>query len=141
MLVFVMLFATLFALSVFADEAACEHDYYFTGYSQEDRPACGVKGGTEIYTCILCGETKEEYQESPHDLSCPMYIIEGKEPTCTEAGYKWYECMSCSEGVERKVAPEHQYESTAYTPATCTEDGSQTWTCALNNSNMYSSRR
>lgn len=131
LLVFVMLFATLFALSVFADEATCEHDYYFTSYSPEDMPACGVKGGTEIYTCILCGETKEVYQETAHNLSCKMYNIEGKEPTCTEAGYAWYECMGCIEGIERKVAPQHQYEQTAYIPSTCTEDGSQTWTCAL----------
>ena len=107
-------------------------DWYFTKYSDEDRPACGVKGGTEIYTCLVCAATKEVAQEAMHDLSCKMNVVEGKEPTCTEAGYAWYECMSCSEGVERKIPAEHTYDApTDFVAATCTTDGSQKWQCTL----------
>ena len=109
-----------------------ECDWYFVGYSEEDRPMCGVKGGTELYVCGNCEATKEVAQEAMHDFSCKMNVVEGKEPTCTEAGYAWYECMSCSEGVERKIPAEHTYDSpTDVTNATCTTDGSLTWICTV----------
>ena len=132
-LALVMLLAVSLAFGICAEDAeagdtACEHDWFFTGYDEENMPTCDIEGIAN-YECLVCGETKTE--NVFHRLTAAETIVEGQEPTCTEYGYATYECVWCSVTETRKIAPRHAYEVTETVNATCTEAGSQTFACTL----------
>ncbi|MBO5313333.1 MAG: hypothetical protein J6B29_05140 [Clostridia bacterium] len=141
-LVFTLIAVTglVFAISASAVDASSQSEdvcetcvWIFTGYDENDMPACGVKGGTENYECLVCKSTKQVYQEAMHAFDCNMGPIEGKGPTCTEPGYAKFECRGCVEYVERLVPAQHSYEQdySTYLAPTCTETGSVKNVCSV----------
>ncbi len=89
-----------------------------------------VNDGVMVYTCQLCGETKEEViPATGHAWGEWETTVEPTEETEGEAKRV---CANCGE-VETKVLPklahEHKYEAVVTAP-TCTEKGFTTYTCA-----------
>lgn len=99
-------------------------------------------GNTTYYACARCGnifsdpEGKNEITKA--DTAVPAaegHVIvscEGKEPTCTEAGWKAYEaCTTCEEYSTYEAIPAlgHSYEAVVTAP-TCVKDGFTTYTCS-----------
>ncbi len=85
------------------------------------------KNGTHHYKCIRCDETANAG-------SCDYSILVAeKASTCSEAGYKTYNCSVCSSGktdILEMIA--HTYTSVVTAP-TCTAKGYTTYTCSVCN--------
>lgn len=103
-----------------------------TGHSWDDgavkvEPGC-AEDGVMVYTCSVCGETKEE------NISAKGHQYEMTEvnPTCTASGYDKYICAVCGyEYHDNFVAPlgHGETELRNAKAATCTEDGYTGDTC------------
>ncbi len=83
----------------------------------------------ELFKCRVCGITEERETREVHSLYAQLVI----EPTCTEDGLYYVHCTDCWNYGYEEVAPAkgHSYDDgVVTTPATCTEEGVMTHTCA-----------
>jgi hypothetical protein len=72
--------------------------------------ACDIQGYINQFNC----------QRGIHTL----VDVEGKEPTCTEDGYRAHKACECGYAEGKEILrSRHQYESVEGKPATCEEDG------------------
>ena len=112
------------------ETAALGHS--FTTYVSNNDAACGVNG-TETATCDRCDATDERVVENsalPHTYAEPVVVA----PTCTQEGYTLHECTKCDYFYKSDVkgAIDHDFANyVANNDATCTENGTETATCAL----------
>ena len=72
---------------------------------------------------IVCGGAY--YKLHPHNYA----LVDSKEPTCTEDGYKNFKCWCGAESQETVKAVGHSYQEVII-DATCTEDGKDIYTCS-----------
>ena len=120
------LFFALFVAVCFVGCQKCAHDFQSTGIITQ---ATCTEKGTELFTCTLCGEEKQEpIAKLDHKYD------EGKitaEATCTADGVKTFTCTGCNATKTEAVAKiDHQYDAGKITTAaTCTADGVKTFTC------------
>ena len=105
-----------------------------TGHSWDEgqittEPGC-TEDGVKTYTCISCGETREESVPATGHSWDEGQITTA--PGCTEEGVKTYTCISCGETREESVpATGHSWdEGQITTEPGCTEEGVKTYTCA-----------
>ncbi|MBR6569132.1 MAG: peptidoglycan-binding protein [Clostridia bacterium] len=121
---FVLLAALMMASTAFA---ACEHDFYMANISM---PSC-ENDGYYILKCHLCGYTTKEITDYAWGHS--WTLIDSKEASCADAGYKKYECGNCGDiKTETIKAGAHQWEdSSVLEVATCTSDGSMRTVCKV----------
>ncbi len=115
--------------------------YYFQFYSDVEpecvhqwddgmvtvEPKCNAEG-TMVYTCTLCGETKDEVIPTVDHAWVAGATVE---PTCTEDGYTPYTCPDC--GAEKSdpiPATDHNYVAGTPVEPTCTEDGYTPYICS-----------
>ena len=85
-----------------------------------------TEDGTKVFTCTVCGTTREETISSGHEHS---YTATVTAPTCTLQGYTTYTC-ACGESyvADYVVATGHSYSSVVTAP-TCTDKGYTTYRC------------
>ena len=77
------------------------HDFARTGGT-----ATCTEGGTLVYTCAVCGETKtEETGPLGHDYLQTVLTA----PTCTREGLVRYTCSRCGKSYTEGLEPSHQY--------------------------------
>ena len=98
LIVFVAMISALFLLTSCGGDT-CEHTYERTALTD---PTC-VSEGYEELTCSQCGvSTKYTIPALGHDTK----VIEAKDATCTEAGYKEYEiCTRCIRSYFLRIGP------------------------------------
>ena len=93
-----------------------------------------ITAGVKTYTCTLCGSTKtEEIAATGHVTKVTKFA---KEATCKTEGYSGdVYCQDCGSLLEEgKVLPkaEHSWnEGEITTAATCTVEGTKTFTCTV----------
>jgi hypothetical protein len=97
------------------------------------KEATCTEDGVTLYTCTdqNCGETRTETIPA---LGHTVVMDEAVPATCTESGKtEGMHCSVCGEvfAAQGKTAPlGHDYQQTAEKAATCTEDGSKTYSCS-----------
>ena len=83
--------------------------------------------GTRLYTCLLCGATREEYIYPGHDI----YLAQTIAPTCTATGKEITKCTRCAYSYDRTLPKiDHSYEPGQVVAPTCMEDGYTVYTCS-----------
>lgn len=89
-------------------------------------PTC-TKDGYEHSVCSLCGKEKYVGILAGHTLKSVKVAN-----SCTAYGYEISKCSKCDFSDTTKVIKPHghDYQVTASKSATCTEDGSKTYTCS-----------
>ncbi len=105
------------------EENDCVHNFGAVGIVEQE-PTCTVEG-VELFTCRLCGETKEEpIAVLEHDWSSESTVT--KEATCTVEGEKEFTCLreGCNEKKTAKIATkEHTRVEVGAILPTCTRGG------------------
>ena len=89
-----------------------------------------TEDGVMLYTCTLCGETKEETIDATGHA---WEVTETVEATCFENGKVVYTCANCGETKEEVIeaANAHAWdEGVVKTEATCCTDGVMLYTCS-----------
>ena len=89
-----------------------------------------TEDGVMLYTCTLCGETKEETIAATGHA---WEVTETVEATCFENGKVVYTCANCGETKEEVIeaANAHAWdEGVVKTEATCCTDGVMLYTCS-----------
>ena len=98
-------------------------------------------GGYDIYSCKNCDATEERNKTNPdYSPAGHQYVQEGKEPTCTTAGYEDNICQLCGSGDGNRVqkpALKHTYFREGYDGITgltldapkCEVSGKLTYQC------------
>ena len=123
-------------------------------YVEASEPGCGEEGCIAHYECSVCGacfaDAEGAEELDAEDVSIPatgehsIVYMEAAEASCTEDGcIAHYECENCgacfadAEGAEELADEEvfiaalgHDYVVTASAEASCTEDGSTSYTCS-----------
>lgn len=119
----VMLFTAL-PLTVFAEDAACEHTEFTWIYIAPEGADCTKDENiVRDKVCLGCGETLIEGEQIPlqekHNLKAlPLYDEDGKviaenytAPTCIKPGMQAYECQFCKTIVVNTIpAKGHSYD-------------------------------
>ena len=97
---------------------------------------CTEAGWKEVGVCEVCGEhysypTDENAIPATGHTWSEDYVVD-KEATCTEAGEKSKHCTICDakEDVQEIPALGHDFVSKVAKKATCTADGTLTYTCS-----------
>lgn len=97
---------------------------------------CTEAGWQEVGVCEVCGEhysypTDENAIPATGHTWSEDYVVD-KEATCTEAGEKSKHCTVCDakEDVQEIPALGHDFVSKVTKKATCTADGTLTYTCS-----------
>ena len=97
---------------------------------------CTEAGWKEVGVCEVCGEhysypTDENAIPATGHTWSEDYVVD-KEATCTEAGEKSKHCTVCDakEDVQEIPALGHDFVSKVTEKATCTADGTLTYTCS-----------
>ena len=97
---------------------------------------CTEAGWKEVGVCEVCGEhysypTDENAIPATGHTWSEDYVVD-KEATCTEAGEKSKHCTICDakEDVQEIPALGHDFVSKVTKKATCTADGTLTYTCS-----------
>ncbi len=95
----------------------------FGEYVSDNNASC-AGDGTKTSTCFNCGETKTVTEEGTQKTHT-VYSVEGKEPTCAEAGYYPYEkCNNCTYSTYVEIpALQHTPVTDKGFEPTCTETG------------------
>lgn len=143
-LLFILLAVTLVLATLCAcggngddtETAECTHEWALKE-GTETSATCDV-GGTDTFTCTLCGEEKEEAVEAlGHDFQRESTV----EATCIAGGYDVFKCSRCEATENRNetsisTKPEaHNFEEIRVEP-TCTTRGSSETKCTLCNANQ-----
>ena len=92
-------------------------------------PTC-TEMGYDLYTCQLCGQTKQENKidKVAHDVNANAYEVVAA-ATCEKDGVERGYCNSCKNYVEKKIpATGHNYKNDNQ-KATCTEKGYTSQKC------------
>ena len=117
----------LFVLIGSSALAECNHDFYLASVSKPT----GESDGYYILKCNLCGYTKKEISDVAygHDWE----LIDSRETSCAEAGYKKYECSNCRETKTETIAElDHKWvDDQVLEEATCTQDGAKFVYCSV----------
>lgn len=96
--------------------------------TQTVAPTC-TEGGYEIWTCSVCGETRQENETAALGHAFGDWTA-APAPTCTETGTELRTCSRCGlEETRTLEALGHAYEAVVTAP-TCTEQGYTTYTCS-----------
>ena len=97
---------------------------------------CTEDGWQEVGVCDVCGDhysypTDENKLPATGHTWSEDYVVD-KEATCTEAGEKSKHCTICDakEDVQEIPALGHDFVSKVTKKATCTADGTLTYTCS-----------
>ena len=91
-----------------------------------NQPTC-TERGYKIYTCTLCGKTRDEYIPTVDHTYDEGAVTQ--EPTCNDYGRLTYTCTMCGDSYFESIpALGHDYASVV-TEGTCTTDGYTTHTC------------
>ena len=116
------------------DENHMEEETVFTYYNVLSNPTC-LKTGSGIYRT-------NDFKNEAFETQTKIIIIpalghetishEGKEPTCTEVGWKEYEtCSRCDYSTYEEIkAKGHNYKTVIIEP-TCLDNGYTIYTCSI----------
>lgn len=92
-------------------------------------PTCTTSGLTEGKHCSVCGMVLIKQEIIPA-LGHNYEVIDSKENSCTEDGYKNYKCSTCGDTyTERLLATGHDYEVIDSKNVTCETDGYKKYKC------------
>ena len=111
------------------DKVIPQHTHKYTGKVTK-AATCSMEG-VKTYTCS-CGSTyTEAIAKVAHSYKGTVTA-----PTCTEKGYTTYKCSACGDSykADYKDAKGHSYTSKVTKVATCTAEGTKTFTCSCGSS-------
>ena len=113
-------------------DPSAPHTHKYDAGVVTKQPTC-KETGVKLYTCTLCGETKEETLEvtTAHTYGEGVVL---KEATCKDTGTMLYTCTVCGATKEEtiKVTTTHTYgEGVVLKEATCNETGTMLYTCTV----------
>ena len=94
-----------------------------------DKSESCVESGIKKFTCLRCGETKDETYYADHaygEWECVQ------KESCTQVGIYKQICSVCYDEDYKYIADGHQYnEGTITKQSTCTESGNKLFTCTV----------
>lgn len=98
------------------------------------QPTC-IQKGTKVYTCEVCGETKEEELDYADHVWDTDYTVD-VEPTCSSLGSKSIHCSVCDvkqKGTDTEVPmTAHTWDAGTVTKEpTCIQEGIMTYICTV----------
>ena len=104
-----------------------ENGHSFTNYISDGKATC-VTDGYKVAKCDNCDATDSIEEKGEHKFSDSWTM--DTEPTCSSVGYKSHHCVYCDEKKDVTTIDKlaHTYSITN-TPPTCTNKGSNTYTC------------
>lgn len=108
-----------------------DEDGHFTGWTVDDPTGAGILAGANAASTTFtmpAGNVTLTANSENHDFT----HVDGKDPTCTDAGWEAYDECACGYSTPIKEIPATDHSFTTCKPnndATCTEDGTETATC------------
>ena len=108
-----------------------DEDGHFTGWTVDDPTGAGILAGANDASTTFtmpAGNVTLTANSENHDFT----HVDGKDPTCTDAGWEAYDECACGYSTPIKEISATDHSFTTYKPnndATCTEDGTETATC------------